>query len=574
MTVHLRAGRGRPSRTAPTLPRPSLFARPLLLSLTTTLLLLVLLTNLASADAAAQPLCSTPHPLFASYLNLFNGTLPLSRSVVPFPPSSFLSRCPNLNATLGSCCNSSSINFTRSFISRFTTQRALLTSLFSSLTTRSLYTALTNRTLPPSANLTSGQELALTRVLSFVQGWANASTSCVDHWMGYIASMLCLACDPHHSHVHSAAFPLLPPRLTLQQSTCASIGSHCAPVLTTFFLQLTPVLQSIVTFMRLTPQYGIGNSTSFWPSYELFLDPVIEEMEMTLNIDLCRYQQGPRLRTDCEHFICTGSQAWRGFPYFDFNTMVPHAFRGVNYALSTLTLDLLLNVNAYFAYMLCMTRVAFDAREPFDPSAVLSNGCPREANSLHLLFPTLSPHPTSPMTTVDFPIYFHSEPRERIDCRADYSSPSFSWPSPQLSLAGDSCSLHGYASTVWLNTTNATAAWPAYEVGCALNLSKVICEVGEAPVPPPPEEVTWMLRVGFVVLVVGALVGIALVVVGMCSRYRGLREQRSRQQLRESLTADQAYSAYWHEGTGWTHSAGGEEDAAAFHAFDQLDGHK
>ena len=550
MAPHRGASRHRPSGTPPT-------HRRLVLALTASLLSLLLSTAAAANDT--RPLCSTPHPLFSSHLNLFNGTLPLSRTLVPFPPSSFLDRCPNLNPALGSCCDSASINFTRSFIARFITERHVLTTAFARLTTRSLYTALTNRTLPPHANLSNGQEAALGKVLSYVQGWANASTSCVDHWMAYISSMICLACDPHHSHIVADPFPLLPPRLTLQQSTCSSISAHCAPVLTSFFLQLTPLLQSLVAFVRLTPEYGIGNESSEWQSYEVWLNRVISEMEEELNIDVCRYQQGPRAPTDCHHFVCTGSQPWR--PSFDNS---PHAFRGVNYAFSLLTLDHLVNVNAYFAYVLCMMRMAFDAQEPYNSEAVLANGCPRAANALHLLFPHLPL--TSPITTWDFSYFFHSEPRESSDCRWEYASATFSWPPPHSPL-DDSCSMRGYASTVWVNTTSASAAWPAYEVGCAMNLSKVICEVGDAPVPLPPEEVTWVLRVGFVVLVVGGLVLIAVMVLGLSVRYRGLREQRSRQQLRESLSADQAYSAYW---TGWTHSSR-QEDSAAFHSLDHLD---
>ena len=310
--------------------------------------------------------------MFSSHLHLFNGTFPLARQLVPFPPSSFLSSCPNLSPSEGSCCDAASVNFTAAFIARFTANRARLLHLFSSLTPRSLYTALTNHTLPHS-NLSDAQTIVLSSILTRVRPWVRDAAQCVDHWMGYISSLFCLACDPHHSHYAHNPFPGLPPRLTLQLSTCTSIFEHCFPAMTDILgTQLRALLDDLSLFPDITPEYGVDNPNSPWLSYGMELDEVVRDMPAVINVDLCRYQTRTKTQTDCQHFFCSGSQLWQRpdasnpsiLRYVD--VLTPHAFRGANYALGLLTLDQLVNVNAYFAFILCLLRLGFNAQFPYN----------------------------------------------------------------------------------------------------------------------------------------------------------------------------------------------------------------
>ena len=191
-----------------------------------------------------------------------------------------------------------------------------------------------------------------------------------------------------------------------------------------------------------------------------------------------------------------------------------------------------------------------------------ADGCPRDADALHLLFGA-EWEASSPMSSAYFTGSVHGFPRESSDCRADYTSSVFTYP-PQAD-AGDTCQLNGYASPVWLNSSNAALAWPAYDVGCRLNLSKVICQLGDAGPGPVVERLTEALRVGFIALVVGGLVGLGGVVGGLGWRYRRSRERRSRQQLREALNPAEEWSGW----SGWTGEEG-DEDPAAF--LTSLDG--
>ena len=500
--------------------------------------------------------------MFASHLNLFNGTMPLSDKPVPFPPSSFLSSCPNLNPSEGSCCNAASVNFTVSFIERFTSNRARLLSSFSSLTVHSLYTALTNHS-SPHVNLTVNQTAILQSILTKLKPWVTDAFHCVDHWMGYVSSLFCLACDPHHSHYAHNPFPGVPPRLTLQLSTCTSIFSACFPAMSDLLgQQLKVLLDSLQAFVYETPEYHTSNYSSAWWSYGMPLYEVAKEMPSVLNIDLCNYAAHGQVFTDCQRAFCTGSQLWQkpdsyspsGFRFVD--TVTPHAFRGANYAQGLLTLDQLVNVNAYFAFILCLLRLGFNAQADYDSFARHADGCPRSANALHLLFGS-EWEATSPMTSAYFDEGVHGYPREATDCRVDYASSIFTYPArPDVA---DTCQLSGYATPVWVNTSNAAQAWAGYEVGCRLNLSKVICGVGDAPPGPEVEGLTETLRVGFIVLVVGGLVGLGGTVVGLGWRFRKTREQRSREQLREALNPAED----WNGWSGWP-TGDGEEDTAAF----------
>ena len=500
--------------------------------------------------------------MFKSHLNLLNATFPLSPTPVPFPPSSFLPSCPNLSPSVGSCCNATSVNFTRAFISRFTSIRARLNSSVSALNTSSLYTALTNHTLPPGVVLTSAQQQNLSTVIRYIQSWAAQGGTCVDHWMAYISSLFCLACDPHHStspYYEANPFPGVPPRLFLQQSTCTSIFSQCAAVMLSFLEDLPPLISALEAFMHATPSYNSVNITSWYSTYAWPFDQARLSMEATYNIDICRYQlpHQPQ-RTDCQHFFCIGSQLWREpDPYSPMgdrvDTETAHAFRGMNYAQGVLTMDDFVNVNAYFAFIICVMREAFAAQAPWGWNDRHSDGCPRDANVIDLLFPGVWDM-GSPVSSAALPLVLHGSPRESSDCRVDYLSSVFTYPS--RANVHDSCNLNGYAGTVWVNTTEVGVAWPAYQVGCAMNLSKVICDVGDSPSLPVIPGLTWMLRVGFIVLVAGGLVGIGVVVGGLTWRCKRRRRERSRAQLSESLMGEQ-----W---GGWNAWPNGEEDTAAF----------
>ena len=497
-------------------------------------------------------LCSSPHPLFASHLNIFNGTFPFSRVPTPFPPSSFLHHCPNLSPSEGSCCDQASVAFTHSFINRFTAARHLLTSSFSSLTPRSLYAALTNRTLHPSRNLTAPQQSALSFVITKARLLVNQSTTCVDHWMAYLTSMLCLACDPRHAHFTRDPFPLLPPRVSLQLSTCSALYSRCGPFLLSLFEELPVLLHALMEFVYATPEYN--TTDAFYLSYDVWLNGAMKMMAADVSIDLCQYRVGAaQPRTDCAHLFCQGGQIWAeasGNRDWGTETVVPHAFRGVNYAESVTSLNALLDVNAYLAFIVCLTRMAFDARAPFNPfmeSPAFADGCPREGNVLHHLFPARYPY-ASPLSSSAMWEALHGTPREASDCRGSYVSAEFS--APRRSEASDSCNLNGFAATRWVNTTNDTAAWPAYHVGCRLNLSSLICEVGvPAADGGDGEGVDGVLRMGFIVLVCAGLLGLAGVALGLWRRMRGLREERSRDQLSEALNPEH----YW---DGWTRETG------------------
>jgi len=220
--------------------------------------------------------------------------------------------------------------------------------------------------------------------------------------------------------------------------------------------------------------------------------------------------------------------------------MDSHAFRGLNYGYNSRTLDRLMDINAYFAFAVCMLRQGYNNTADTSPFDVeFGDGCPQNANILNLLFPSVFPY-----VAVDSSYYFeydwaHDQPRELncLDCDEQW------WPSRcgdgKNQRNNETCDFNGLARTVWSNDGN--NSWQAYKIGCQLNFSRVICDLSDDPTPPKDAGVAPLLRLMFVVMVCVCIAVLLLVFAALCRRYRKLRDERIMSQLVDSLDSDR----YW-----------------------------
>ena len=505
--------------------------------------------------ATSQPLnvsngstafCSTPHPLFAGPLNiLFNSTFPTSPTLQPFPAASFLHHCPNLNSSTGSCCDQHSVRFAQTVVDVYVDMRNRLSDGLAQLTLVDLYYTLTGATRTNATgnanstahlNLTAGQVELLTTVLEVVQLWGAGAVNCSDHWMSYLTSTFCLACDPYPRYWNNTIFPDQPPLFYLQRSTCTSIYPHCSALFINFFSRLPQLLLLLQKWPAATP-VGYNLSTEWWDSYDHALGNVAYMATMELTINLCEIGDEHHPHADCSVLFCEGGMDLDK-DYF------PHAFRGLQYGLDSRTLHFVLDAHAYIANMICILRLGYNATDWYQvepPPAERTDGCPVSSNLLNLLMPHLfEPSPILSSSCVNS---FYHQPTEAgvnwcpvpkwcwWDAAATTNTAntttttvdSYDGSSGQYELCDD----NGLAWPWFHNTTSRDIAWPAYEVGCSLNLSRQICQLPPLPVLPLPRDVVDALFHRLFVLVVAVGLAVLLCVLAcLCRRYRVERAER------------------------------------------------
>ena len=366
---------------------------------------------------------------------------------------------------------------------------------------------------------------------SLLHRWANASVTCVDHWMSYIVSSFCLACDPLHSFVLTD-MPWLPPVLLLHESVCPAVYSRCAPLFLHVFAELPELFHLLLAFFSVTPAYAANENSRFFGDY---LNWTASLASLHINPDLCLHGDV----TDCQHFFCVGSTvegAWG-------EMLEQHAFRGLNYGFNSRTLSSFMDLNAYLAFAVCLLRIAAsNTSADIWSGSTYPDGCLTNGNLLHLLAPAVFPY--QPVdSSRDVQIWIHDEPRDPDCCPWGWqegqegdgeeelaAEPSLAVPS----YCSSSCDWNGMARTVWSNSTR--RGWPAYDVGCSLNLSRHICELPDWSPPPPPSPtgVSALSRLLFVATVSVCLTVLLLVTGILCLRFRKSREERSATQLVDS----------------------------------------
>jgi len=429
-------------------------------------------------------------------------------------------------------------------------RRTRLSEGLSQLTTAGLYRVLTGAPLgnetgdvysTAELRLSADQLAVLTAVMEVVQLWGVGAINCTDHWMSYLTSTFCLACDPLPSY-WTQLDPHTPPFLILQQSVCTSIYSHCSSLFLDFFELLPPLLAELQRWPGLTSGYNM--SAAWWSSYSSRLELVANKVSLEINIDLCADGSS---KPDCSDIFCFGSvdraEQW-----------YPHAFRGLQYGADSRTLRFVLDAHAYIASMVCTLRLAYNASGAYEEGNYegRSDGCPLGGNLLNLLFPRqfdLSPVLSS--SCVDGSLH---EPNER-DVRwclapkwcwwkadpatadtvppmseAGYGSfTSFSAAPYSDSAVDELCDMNGFTFPWWLDNASLAEAWPAYAVGCQLNLSRHICQLPPLPPPPPPdvvEEVDELFHRLFVPVVGVGLSLLLCALACLCRRYRLERVER------------------------------------------------
>ena len=511
----------------------------------------------SSSNSSNVPVCSSPHPLFARPLNIFsNSTFPISSSLQPFPAGSFLHHCPNLNSSVGSCCNQQSVQFAAVMVDTYLDRRNRLSDGLAQLTLADLYYVLTgaarsNATANTSAaanstaglDLSSAQTILLNSLMQVVQLWGNGAINCSDHWMSYLTSTFCLACDPESRYYTKTDDPYYEPFFHLQDSVCSSIYSHCSSSLLNFFEHLPPLLSLLETWPLVTPN-GYNLSADWWSTYSFALTEVANTAKMEINIDLCDVGGEQSPHADCSRIFCYGG--------LDHDQkFFPHAFRGLQYGADSRTLHFILDAHAYISNMVCTLRMGFNASGEYDAQdyADRSDGCPDAANLLHLLFPRqfeMSPILSSSCVSA---VYHQPTEGSILGCTV----PKWCWwddaPASsdttlatgrqqsslnQSTVAGYSyydelCDTNGLTWPLLHNTTDLDVAWPAYQVGCQLNFSRHICQLPPLPLPPPPAivEVVDELFHRLFIVVVAVGVSVLLCVLGcLWRRYCVERAER------------------------------------------------
>ena len=508
----------------------------------------------SNASNSSAPYCSIPHPLFASPLNIFaNTTFPIASTLQPFPAASYLHHCPNLNSTVGSCCDEQSVQFAERVVDAYLDRRTRLSDGLTNLTVADLYYVLTGapRTNVTAAtnmtahlNLTTAQQQTLSTMLAVVQSWGVGAMNCSDHWMSYLTSTFCLACDPLPRYFNQTVNPNWAPQFHLQESVCSSIFAHCSSLFFDFFEHLPQLLLLLQRWPSETPG-GYNLSTEYWASYDTALQNVANRAPLELNIDLCEVGGSGHQHSDCSRLFCEGSFDHEG-------EFFPHAFRGLQYGVDSRTLHFVLDAHAYLANMVCTLRIGYHATSWYGAEnyANRTDGCPASANLLNLLFPTqfeLSPILSSSCVNG----YYHEPTEAEIGwctvpqwCFWEASAPietalwadRYDGNTLNQSAAVEPydyeyelCDTNGLAWPYWSNTTDLEVAWPAYEVGCRLNFSRHICQLPALPPPPPPDivdVVDALFHQLFVVLVAVGLTVLLCVFVCLCRRYRVERAER------------------------------------------------
>ena len=510
----------------------------------------------SNATNFTVPACSAPHPLFAEPLNiLFNFTFPTTSSLQPFPDGSFLHHCPNLNASQSSCCDDESVQFAQIVVDSYVDLRTRLSDGLTQLTIADLYSVLTGAAgtnTTDGTNSTAGLHLSadqlsvLTSVMEVVQLWGAGALNCSDHWMSYLTSTFCLACDPLPSYWLQFD-PYGTPFFPLQQSACTAIFQHCSHLFVDFFELLPPLLAQLQLWPASTPAW-YNVSAEWWSSYSDKLSYIAEKASLEINIDLCSNGGD---KPDCSHLFCDGSSD-------RLDQWYPHAFRGLQYGADSRSLHFVLDAHAYIASMVCTLRVAYNASSGYDETNYggRSDGCTANTNLLNLLLPRQ--FGLSPVLSSSCVPGFYHQPNENDvhSCTA----PRWCWWDPPAqhtthaplygadgldgslgpvagapqpvayasSVYDELCDTRGFAYPLWLNTTRLDEAWPAYQVGCQLNLSRHICQLPPLPTPPRGvEEVVDALFHRLFVVVVAVGLSVLLCALGwLCRRYRVERVER------------------------------------------------
>jgi len=498
------------------------------------------------------------------------------------------------------------MRFAESVVDAYLDRRNRLSDGLAQLTLADLYYALTGaaRTNGTAAhsdtaalNLTAQQRASLSTMMEVVQLWGVGAVNCSDHWMSYLTSTFCLACDPLPRYFTDPPDSHSRPWLHLQSSACSSIYSHCSALFIDFFQRLPQLLALLQAWPAATPA-GYNTSAAWWASYDGALTAVASLARVELSIDACSVFDGHHSRTDCQQLFCDGSADVYGLYY-------PHAFRGLQYGVDSRTLHFLLDAHAYIANMVCTLRLAFNATGFYGEHKYeeRTDGCPVSANLLNLLFPRqFAVTPVRSSSCVDE--YYHVPTEADVDSCAlppprwcawrqqphhtavDPAALTRDWPHVgrlNASAAADDsysddeydelCDTNGLTWPAWHNTTDVEVAWPAYEVGCRLNLSRHICQLPPLPLPPPAaivEVVDELLRRLFIVTVAVGCTVLLCVLACLCRRYRVERVERLEAQVADERSGGEM-EVEWEEALmvgKRQHAGGGVVDSAGLATFE------
>ena len=244
--------------------------------------------------------------------------------------------------------------------------------------------------------------------------------------------------------------------------------------------------------------------------------------------------------------------------------------------------------------MVCTLRLGANSTDYFGRSdySQRTDLCFQNSNLLGLLFPRqFEMSPVLASTCVDANIHQPNE-QLQLDCvtpswcnwkanTANHVALTTEWSGHSRlndwwndidSQLDELCDTNGLTWPELENTTDLGVAWPAYDVGCQLNLSRHICQLPPLPSPPPPtiiEMVDELFHRLFVVVVAVGVTVLVCVLGCLCRRYRVEQVERLEARVADERNGNEIESE-WEEAliAGKRKLVGAAVDSAGLVTFD------